>query len=177
MNKIGDCIGTHEILETCDRNGIIQQSYMAIYKQFKGVAKIASKLLRSGWLSNPNWAFVVRTMLNLKLPKYVRDYYSITTSLQIAPTSKSKGKKPMKIIFDENKHWASAMDNGQNLQHNTGTCVCLDLISLHVSIWLFCMQNLRHNTRMYACMDYLIFHALIWWLIDRLWFIVCLFDL
>lgn len=101
LNKIGEQVGATDILETCDRNGITHSGYGAIYKRFKGAARVAGRGIRVGCLPNPYQVSIARKMLNLKLVEYVGEYYSLNETLVVAPTAKSSNKEPMKVCLNE----------------------------------------------------------------------------
>ena len=41
MEKIGENVQAHRIVETCDRNGIIHKGWAAVHKQYKSAVKLA----------------------------------------------------------------------------------------------------------------------------------------
>lgn len=101
LDKIGELIQPIDILETCDRNMISHSGYDAIYKRFKGGAKLAGLGMRIGCLPNPWQVSCARKMLNLKLLEYVGEHYSINESLMVPPSAKSTKKEPVKVTLNE----------------------------------------------------------------------------
>jgi len=82
-----------------------QNGYVAIYKHFQSATKITNKGLRVGCLLKPFKVLEMRQMLNLKLSKYIGDYYCLIKSNTFLPTTKSKAwlkdKEPINIYFDQ----------------------------------------------------------------------------
>ena len=101
LDKIGEIIHPADILETCDRNMISHSGYDAIYKRFKGAAKLVGRGIRIGCLPNAWQVSCAWRMLNLKLLEYVEDYYCINETLMVPPSAKSAKKEPVKVTLNE----------------------------------------------------------------------------
>jgi hypothetical protein len=101
LNKIGERVRPCDVLETCDRNGITHNGYEAIYKRFKGAARVAGRGLRIGCLPNPHQVSLARSMLNLKLTEYVGEYYSLNETLVVPASAKATSKEPVKVCLNE----------------------------------------------------------------------------
>ena len=113
LDQIGKSVGANEILETCDRNGITNAGYGAIYKEFKGGVKSVGKGLWVGCLPKPHAVSVLRRMFNLKLGEYVRNYHSINNSLEVPATVKSKSKDPIHIKLNDNNSFFADVEQVQ----------------------------------------------------------------
>jgi hypothetical protein len=101
MDKISESLGPEDIAETMDYNGITQDGWSAVFKQYKGAVRTANKGIRVCF-PNPFQVSKVRQMLNLKLSEYVGEYYSLTESLEIPPIRNSKDKESIKVSLNEN---------------------------------------------------------------------------
>lgn len=101
LNKIGERVRPCDVLETCDRNGITHNGYEAIYKRFKGVARVAGRGLRIACLPNPHQVSLARRMLNLKLTEYVGEYYSLNETLVVPASAKATSKELVKVCLNE----------------------------------------------------------------------------
>lgn len=97
LNKIGDVVGSHEILQTLDENGITQKGYRAIFKKFKGGVQRASKNLRVGCLPAPYNVSKLRATMNAKLTDLRGEYYHIHMNFEI----EEKNKEPKRLVLDE----------------------------------------------------------------------------
>jgi len=64
LDKIGESVGSNEVCETMDQNGITQASYAAVYKQFKGATRAAGLGLHLGCFPNLHQVFLAKLMLN-----------------------------------------------------------------------------------------------------------------
>ena len=113
LDQIGKSVGANEILETCDRNGITNAGYSAIYKKFKGGVKSVGKGLRVGCLPKPHAVSVLRKMLNLKVGEYVGKYHSINNSLEVSATVKSKSKDPIHVKLNDNNSCYADVEQAQ----------------------------------------------------------------
>ena len=54
LDKIGESIGPHEIVEVMDYNDITQNGYAAVYKRFQSAVKVSNTGLRIGCLPRPS---------------------------------------------------------------------------------------------------------------------------
>jgi hypothetical protein len=102
LDKIRQEVGAHEILACCDRNGVIQNGFNAIYKSFQNGVKAAGKGIHIGCLSKPYHLSLLHTELNSKFVEFIGEYYSINDCISIPHQhSKSKEKSPMLLKLDE----------------------------------------------------------------------------
>jgi hypothetical protein len=97
LEKIGQHVGPEQIVETCDRSGITQSGYGAIYKTFKKAVACAGAGSRVSCLPAPYKVSKLREELNKNLKDLIGDYYSISNLFEIPPSAKSKA--PQKIVL------------------------------------------------------------------------------
>jgi len=93
LQKIGNSIGAHAILETCDHTRIMHKGYESIFKKFKTMTSSTRKGLKVGCLSKPHSIRKLRQDMNNKLADIIGDYYSINCSFEILLNKKSKALK------------------------------------------------------------------------------------
>jgi len=103
LQKIGQSVGPHAILETCDQTGITHRGYQAIYKKFKAAATATAKGLRVSCLPNPHSVRNLRQEMNRNLRKLIGDYYSLHCSIDIPVTSKNSNMK--NITFTDHNNF------------------------------------------------------------------------
>lgn len=101
LDKIGEAVGVPQILGTCDRSGITQDGYAAVYKQMKGGAKTAGRGLRIGCLPKPYHVSILRRELNAKLIDFVGDYYSLNSEVEFQSKKGSKKKDLVHVKLTE----------------------------------------------------------------------------
>lgn len=61
---MGERLGAHDILETCDLTGVNQTGYSGIYKKLKSSVRASGKGLQIGYLPNPYQVSILRRELN-----------------------------------------------------------------------------------------------------------------
>lgn len=99
LDKIGKNICAEDILETCDRSGITQSGYGALYKTFKRAASCAGGGSRVRCLPPPHAVSKLRQELNAKLSDLIGEHQHIDSSFDVPAPTKSKSKEPMKITL------------------------------------------------------------------------------
>ena len=137
MDKIGESIGPHEIVETMDYNGITQNGYAAVYKRFQSAVKVSNRGLRIGCLPRPFRVSKTRQMLNLKLAEFIGDYYSLTESNTFPLPTKSKEKDFVIVSLNQYNNICADVEQVQRtmvelygitvegMYHNLNSIVCI----------------------------------------------------
>ena len=64
LDAVGERLGAHDILETCDLTGVSQTGYDAICKKLKSRVRASGKGLRIGYHPSPYQVSILRRELN-----------------------------------------------------------------------------------------------------------------
>lgn len=97
LEKIGSECGAQEILATCDRNGITQRGYSALYQRFKKGVRVVRHGLRVSCLPKPFHISLLRLSMNAKLKEFVGDYYSINDTMETLSRPKSRKNERIEL--------------------------------------------------------------------------------